>query len=1035
MYPLRLLVVASVFLLAPIVSGASNDTRRIDTALAAIVVSNIEDVRGNLFLPATSDDLPVVWESDQPTVITSDGIVQRQTAVTEVTLTASIEYEGVQKQRELVASVREAANIGPFEGYAFSYFTNNSRAGENIFFAASVGNNALQWTELNGHQPVLTSTLGTKGLRDPFLIRSPEGDTFYLIATDLSIGSGTSWADSVRIGSRYLEVWESHDLKTWSEQRHVLVSPSTAGNTWAPEAYYDEEIGAYVVFWASSLYDEADSNHTGSTYHRMLYATTRDFVTFSSPEIWQDAGMSRIDSTVIKADGVYFRFTKDEGASGTGCSDIIQERSDSLLATLPSWTIVDSCIGHKAGTSNVEGPTSFKSNAGDVNGDKYYLFVDEYTGRGYIPLETTDISSPNWTVSSSFVLPSSPRHGTVIAITAAELASLTESTLVPRALSEEGVILRYDFTTMEGDELLDVSGNGKHASIVGNAAKSEKAMVFDGSDDYIQLPSDILAGVINVTIELEVRLDQKQKTPYFIFGIGNTVAGSGNGYLFSTGSPYRTSIATGNWTTEQTVSSGSELPLGSWLHLVYTLQGSTAIIYLNGYEVARSQDVSISPDEIGAGHTTSNYIGHSLYQDDKLLKGEVRKFAMYNRAFEAAEVLERSGNVAAITDISLVDASVLKVDPIVDTDLHQILFPVKPGSDVTSLAPTFSTTDGVTASPASGTVVDLGSNVTYVLSQDGSDIAEWTMRAVEMRSPVLPGLYADPNAAVFNGTYYIYVTTDGVAGWGGNEFYAWKSKDLVSWTRSDEPFLTLDGADGNVPWATGNAWAPTIIERGGKYYFYFSGQNPTYDTKTIGAAVADSPEGPFTAQPTAMILNNEAVTASQAIDPAAFLDPVSKTYYLYWGNSKPLVAEFNDDMLSLDWDTARVMTGLVDFREGLFVVYRAGLYHLTYSIDDTGSENYRVGYATATLPTGPWTYRGVVLQKDPSQGILGTGHNSIFVVPGTDTWYIAYHRFAIPGGGGYRRETTIDRLEFDPDTGLIRPVVPTLTSVDAQVIG
>lgn len=52
-----------------------------------------------------------------------------------------------------------------------------------IYFAASNGNSALSWTELNGAQPVLKSSFGTTGLRDPFIIRSHEGDTFYLIST------------------------------------------------------------------------------------------------------------------------------------------------------------------------------------------------------------------------------------------------------------------------------------------------------------------------------------------------------------------------------------------------------------------------------------------------------------------------------------------------------------------------------------------------------------------------------------------------------------------------------------------------------------------------------------------------------------------------------------------------------------------------------------------------------------------------------------------------------------------------------------
>ncbi|MEJ2417296.1 MAG: family 43 glycosylhydrolase [Exilibacterium sp.] len=281
----------------------------------------------------------------------------------------------------------------------------------------------------------------------------------------------------------------------------------------------------------------------------------------------------------------------------------------------------------------------------------------------------------------------------------------------------------------------------------------------------------------------------------------------------------------------------------------------------------------------------------------------------------------------------------------------------------------------------------------------------------------------------------MYATSDGYSGWGGKDFYVWSSTNLVDWSRSEQPFLTLDGDKGNVPWATGNAWAPTIIERDGYYYFYFSGHNPTYDRKTIGVAIAEHPEGPFTAQATAMITNSEEVTTGQAIDPAAFKDPVTGKYYLFWGNGNPpLYAELADDMVSLVPGTIKTISGLPDFREGLFLVYRQGLYHLNYSIDDTGSQNYRVGYATASSIDGPWTSQGVILSKNTSMGILATGHNSVLNVPGTDDWYIVYHRFAIPGGNGTHRETTIDRLTFNPDTGLMEVVTPTLTGVEPQEI-
>ncbi|VTO85143.1 unnamed protein product [Fusarium graminearum] len=292
-------------------------------------------------------------------------------------------------------------------------------------------------------------------------------------------------------------------------------------------------------------------------------------------------------------------------------------------------------------------------------------------------------------------------------------------------------------------------------------------------------------------------------------------------------------------------------------------------------------------------------------------------------------------------------------------------------------------------------------------------------------SPVLPGLWADPNIAIVNNTYYLFVTTDGFEGWGGNSFYWWKSPDLVSWTKGEKPFLVLDGKNGNVPWATGNAWAPGFAARGGKYYFYHSGNNPSVSDghKSIGVAVASHPEGPWKAQSTPMIkgTSDEPIVSNQAIDPAAFQDPKTGKWYIYWGNGVPVVAELNDDMVSLKSGTWKRITGLQDFREGLFVNYRKGTYHLTYSIDDTGSVNYRVGYATADNPLGPWTYRGVILKKDESKGILGTGHNSVINIPGTDEWYIAYHRFHIPDGGGFRRETTIDAhiINISPGSNIV----------------
>ncbi|APU14921.1 MULTISPECIES: glycoside hydrolase family 43 protein [Actinoalloteichus] len=317
----------------------------------------------------------------------------------------------------------------PYAGYVFVYFTGEGTAdGEQVYFAASRGDDPLAFDELGGGRPVLTSDLGDRGVRDPFLIRSPEGDRFFLIATDLRIHGNGDWDGAQRHGSRSIMIWESEDLVTWSDQRMATVSPPTAGNTWAPEAFWDADREVYVVFWASTLYAADDPDHVGDSHHRMLYATTRDFVEFSEPAVWVDPGHSVIDSTLIEHQGAYYRFTKDErdaSASNPCGKYIVAERAEDLLD--PSWDLVAECIGRPTedgpGIERGEGPTVFKSNTVD----KWYLFIDEFGGRGYVPFETTDLAEGRWTMSRDYDLPASPRHGTVLPVTQAEHDRLTEA--------------------------------------------------------------------------------------------------------------------------------------------------------------------------------------------------------------------------------------------------------------------------------------------------------------------------------------------------------------------------------------------------------------------------------------------------------------------------------------------------------------------------------------------------------------------------------------------------------------------------------
>src|SRR5690625_2040233 len=203
--------------------------------LQAITIPHADDVRGNLTLPQTGalNGTPIKW-SAQPTGIISTatdgevapGVVTRGEEDVVVTLTASAGGE----TREIPVTVRASAAQQEPAGYLFTYFNGEGGPeGESVRFALSEGADALSWHDLNDGEPVLRSEHGTLGVRDPFIIRSHEGDRFYLLATDLNTES-TGFAEAQRTGSRYLEIWESTDLVHWSEQRHVQVSSALAGN-------------------------------------------------------------------------------------------------------------------------------------------------------------------------------------------------------------------------------------------------------------------------------------------------------------------------------------------------------------------------------------------------------------------------------------------------------------------------------------------------------------------------------------------------------------------------------------------------------------------------------------------------------------------------------------------------------------------------------------------------------------------------------------------------------------------------------------
>lgn len=277
--------------------------------------------------------------------------------------------------------------------------------------------------------------------------------------------------------------------------------------------------------------------------------------------------------------------------------------------------------------------------------------------------------------------------------------------------------------------------------------------------------------------------------------------------------------------------------------------------------------------------------------------------------------------------------------------------------------------------------------------------------------PALEGFTADPSIRVFGDTYYLYPTSD-KPHWQTTDFSVWSSKNLVDWKKEG---LALDVVH-DLKWGNIEAWAPDAIERNGKYYFYFCAKGE------IGVASAANPRGPFNDALGAPLLRRGMGIQSNTIDPYPFIDDDGQAY-LYYGNGRLAnVVKLKPDMVTLDGAPAAIE--LPEFREGIVVFKRAGKYYFMWSIDDARSPNYRVGWGVANSPLGPVNAPAnnfIVLQRHGAA--VGTAHHSVVNVPGTDRWYVAYHRHALPQGGGYQRETVLARMEFD-SAGNILPIDP-----------
>lgn len=285
----------------------------------------------------------------------------------------------------------------------------------------------------------------------------------------------------------------------------------------------------------------------------------------------------------------------------------------------------------------------------------------------------------------------------------------------------------------------------------------------------------------------------------------------------------------------------------------------------------------------------------------------------------------------------------------------------------------------------------------------------------------IQGFYADPDIRLYDGTYWIFPTTS--IDFSDQTFFdAFSSTDLATWTKHPNLITASD-----FTWARDNFWAPASVSRNGRYYFYFSanGLRTLEETAGLGVAVADSPGGPYQ-DALGKRLIDSVINNANPMDAEIFVDDDDQVYF-YYGGTAVNVALLNDDMISFKTlpeeqggGTFKNITPATTFVEGTDVFKRNGIYYMMWSENGYGDPTYQVAYGMSQSPFGPFDPQGVVLQQDSAVAVA-TGHNSVLNIPGTDTWYIAYHRRPLTETAANSRVLAIDQMFFN-ENGTIKPI-------------
>ncbi|WP_304247072.1 glycoside hydrolase family 43 protein [Fibrobacter succinogenes] len=369
------------------------------------------------------ETFPITWQSSDTLFLSHDGHINGRFVGEnkEVTLTATV-HDGMTDKKQDVSFKVSIHGYEPYSNYLFAYFPANNN--ENIYYALS--NDGYNFTAMNnGNRVVAADTVSIKkGLRDPHVLRAPDG-WFYMVNTDMKSAEG--WASN-----RGMVLMKSRDLISWKHStvhfpdKYKGKNFANVTRVWAPETFWDDTYdngdgtkGRPLVYFSLLTNDGTIS------YDKVFYAyTNKDFTDLEGePTHFFDRGRSTIDMDIVynPIDKKYHAFYKNEGDGG-----ICKVTSNSLMpksgaATGSQWSKPSKALQQT--TEAVEGAGVFKL----INQNSWVLMYDCYNNGHYQFTSSADLENFKFIQNTEMKGAFTPRHGTVLPITAEETAKLIKA--------------------------------------------------------------------------------------------------------------------------------------------------------------------------------------------------------------------------------------------------------------------------------------------------------------------------------------------------------------------------------------------------------------------------------------------------------------------------------------------------------------------------------------------------------------------------------------------------------------------------------